>query len=689
MGSRILFLAVWLAAVLVCLPANHVLVEAAQETSITLDTPSMVLAGIPFDLKVHLSPYMHNNRWPDKLPYAVINHEEKADRQMETGVLHTKDKKGNIVLDFDIENLHFAESGNKNFSVRFNVNDTDISIYDSTYCMTGWLSVLPPFVTIAIAVWLKQVFIALILGIYMGSFFFNGFNAYLGFLRTADTYLVKSFAVYDHAAVLSFSFLLGGMIGIVQKSGGGLGLAGLVTQFASTPKRVCLACFCLGLCIFFDDFTSVLIVGNSMRGVALSLKVSAEKFAFIIHTMAVCMASLSPISSWIGVEIGYISSAFVKSGVQTDAFWMFLTSIPYRFFPLLMVYFVLLNILSEKEYGPMKKAEADARLETTAPSHAMTGDNALEEDADLSEMGLLAPAPGCPRRWYNGAIPFLTLVICTVISMGVSGRDAILALPAEEQVPITMFSMFTHANSIKALMWSTLFSCLVSVILVCSQGLLTIPQSIEAWVVGAKDILEPVIILILAWGLGDVVNDLKTGVYLAHSIGSNLPVGLLPFMVSSLAFLMSYATGSAFGSMGIIFPLVIPIVCKLTPDASVHLHVVACILGGCAFGNVVSPIGDTTILTAIAAHCELNAHVSTMSLYVLTVAFTGLIFGDLFVGLGLYNHYVGMGVCVCLLTAFQMFVGKKPIHELKSLLDSSRDRRGYSHIPTSQTGEEN
>lgn len=168
-------------------------------------------------------------------------------------------------------------------------------------------------------------------------------------MRVFDLYVLQALASPDHAGVVVFTVLLGGTIGLVQKSGGAQGLANLVKGFFTSKRRGGLSALALAGLVFFDDYSSILIVGNSLRPLIAGVGISAAKFAFIAHIMGVVLASLAPLSSWVGVQIGYLAGAYAMLGpafANTDPFVAFLSSIPYRFFPLTMLTFVFASVIT-------------------------------------------------------------------------------------------------------------------------------------------------------------------------------------------------------------------------------------------------------------------------------------------------------------------------------------------------------
>jgi len=197
----------------------------------------------------------------------------------------------------------------------------------------------------------------------------------------------------------------------------------------------------------------------------------------------------------------------------------------------------------------------------------------------------------------------------------------------------------------------------VSLVLILCQRLVPLDQAIAAWVEGVKDVLEPTIILCLAWTLGLVIQLTHVGPLLARALGSSIPGPLFPTIVMIIGYLMSYGTGTSFGTMGILFPLVVPLVVSLTDDSELRLQSVSAILGGSVFGNVVSPIADTSVLTALATKCDLNNHISTSTPYVAVVAVAAVLLGTLPCGFKVLDGYVATLLQIVFVVCFLLFAG--------------------------------
>ena len=217
----------------------------------------------------------------------------------------------------------------------------------------SWLSILPPVVALGASVALKQVIVALILGVWTGCMVINQGRPALSLLRVFDRYLVRALADGEHAGVLLFTLLLGGTIGIVQRAGGGLGLARLLSAYMTSAASALTSAWALCCMIFFDDYSSVLIVGSSLRPVLPRVGVAPERLALIVHTMGVVLASLSPISSWIGLQLGYVAGVYKQVGSSADPFLATMSTLPYRFFPVLMLVLIPALLATQKDLGPM------------------------------------------------------------------------------------------------------------------------------------------------------------------------------------------------------------------------------------------------------------------------------------------------------------------------------------------------
>lgn len=523
-----------------------------------------------------------------------------------------------------------------------------------TRAMPGWLSILPPFLAILIALMFKRVIPSLFLGVWVGGMLAVGISvsgAWIGLLDTIQVYVLGALTDPDRASVIIFSFMIGGMVGIISKNGGMQGVVNKIVVWASSPKRGQIATGLMGLAIFFDDYANSLVVGNTMRPVTDKLRISREKLAYIVDSTAAPVSCIALVTTWIGFEVGLINTSLLElPEIQASAYGMFLSSIPYSFYPILAVFFVFVVAGTRKDFGPMYRAEVRAR--TTGQ---LLGPDAQVDEAAASGEEM-APKEGKPQRALNAIIPVVVLVVGVMVGLYVTGSDG----PGEP-----LREILRKADSFASLMWASLISVLVAAILSSSQRILTIAEVVESWYSGLKGMLFAMIILILAWSLSSVTGVLSTGPYLVTVLGDTLSPALVPAIVFILAAATAFATGSSWGAMGILLPLVMPLTWAvmssngMTDMGSYHImySAVASILAGSVWGDHCSPISDTTILSSMASGCDHIDHVRTQLPYALVVGSVAIAVGTIPTGYGL-PWWISMIVGATVLFVGLIYFGK-------------------------------
>ena len=236
--------------------------------------------------------------------------------------------------------LHFR-GGNLNQAAAFAASTAKQVASESAKAVdASWLSILPPAVALTTSIALKQATLALILGAWTGSIVLARGKPFVSLLRVFNTNMLRAISDKEHAGVLLFTLLLGGTIGIVQRAGGGVGLARLVSSYITSAARALYAAFALCCLIFFDDYSSILAVGSSLRPVLPQLGLPAERLAAVVHVASVVLASLSPVSSWIGLQLGYVGGVYRQLGRSTNPIVATMATLPYRFYPVLKNYLV-------------------------------------------------------------------------------------------------------------------------------------------------------------------------------------------------------------------------------------------------------------------------------------------------------------------------------------------------------------
>ena len=516
--------------------------------------------------------------------------------------------------------------------------------------IAGWWAIIPPVLAIAIALIFKRVVPALFVGLWVGAMAVVGFTPrglFMGLLNTFEVYVLTAFADPDHASIILFTCMIGGMVGIISRNGGMQGVVNHIVKWASTSKRGQLASSSLGLAIFFDDYANSLVVGNTMRPVTDRLRISREKLAYIVDSTAAPVACIALVTTWIGYEVGLITTAVSKiEGLDGSAYAFFLSSIPYSFYPILAIFFVLLISFSGRDFGPMWRAERRARSTGAVLREGAQVDEAATGKENEAKEGI-------PHRAINAVIPVLVLIFGVIGGLLATGEGE------------TIQEIINSSNSYKALMWASLLSVIVAATLTSAQRLMSLGEIVESWYSGLKGMLFAMIILILAWSLSAITGDLHTAPYLVSVLGDSLHPGIIPAVVFILAAATAFATGSSWGTMGILLPLVIPLAwAVMEVNGMVELHdyhilysTISCILAGSVWGDHCSPISDTTILSSMASGCDHIDHVRTQLPYALLVGFVALIVGTIPAGYGA-PWWVSYTIAIPILVAVVYFVGK-------------------------------
>ena len=535
----------------------------------------------------------------------------------------------------------------------------------------AWFSLLPPLLAIVLALIFREVITALLAGIWLGALAVAGYNPLSATWRLVDDYVVH--AVGDtggRTQIIVFSLMLGGMVGLISKNGGTVGAARRVARIAWNRVRGKLATSIAGLVIFFDDYANTLVVGNTMRPITDRLRISREKLAYLIDSTAAPVAAIVPISTWVGYQVSLIGDGISVAAGETlggagaeaaflgglSPYAVFVQTIPYLFYPLLAIAFVVLTSVMNRDFGPMARAEARA---------AAGGGLLAEGTTPVVDTGksFATAKDGVPLHWWNAAVPVLTVVLVVLGGLYTSGRGAVGA-------DASLRDIFGAADPFSTLLWGSLAGCVVAVILSTTQRILSVRECVEAWIGGMKAMMVAMIILALAWSLGAVVRDVGTAAYLTQLLDGNLPLALLPALVFVTSGAMAFATGTSWTTMAIMLPLVIPLAVSLAGGSGfvdgsqygILLATTSSVLAGAIWGDHCSPISDTTVLSSTAAACDHIEHVRTQLPYALLVGAVGLLLGSVGTSLGLPNWVALLGGVGVLFLFLRLF--GKPVAEI-------------------------
>jgi len=512
----------------------------------------------------------------------------------------------------------------------------------------GFLSVIPPLVAIILAVVTRQVLISLAAGLFVGTFILSGGNLLDTFLHGMNIIFDKVGDPTSNTRLLLYVFFLGGVLGLLTKSGGMNAFAKTASEKVRTRKGAMSIGFVSGLVIFFCDYFNSLTVGSIMRPIVDRFKISREKLAYIVDSTAAPVCILVPISSWGAYCIGLIGDQYNSLNITgISPFVTLLKSIPLNFYSWLALIMVAIVIYTKLDFGPMAQAERRTLLGNKGDTDKSSP---LPED-DFTHMEI-------SDKSKTADILFSIFLLIAVIITFILYTGGLFEGKSVTQA-------FADTDSITALAYGCFIVLAILVFYFRARKILTITESMEAVMTGMKSMLPGNCILALAWSIGGVTVELGTGEYLSGILSSTLPAWSIPVIIFVVSCIMAFATGTSWATYALMIPLAIPLALALDGNFALSL---AAVFSGGIFGDHCSPISDTTILSSVGAGCHHIAHVNTQLPYALTVAVAAF-FGFIVVGVT-NNCALSALVALGSLTAMVLMLHKMSDEKVDDLLNA-------------------
>lgn len=534
-----------------------------------------------------------------------------------------------------------------------------------------WMSILPPLVAILMALILREVFVALFIGVLVGTsimFYFKGYGIFMaigkGMLAIVDTYVMESLLDKGHMSIIIFSLVIGGMVQLITNNGGMTGVVNRLSKYATSALSGQLITFLLGVVIFFDDYANTLVVGNTMRPVTDRLKISREKLAYIVDSTAAPVAAIAFVTTWIGAQLSYIQAGLNTIGLEQSAYSVFLNSLAFSFYPFLALIFILVLALMKRDFGPMLTAERKARS-----VGVLTEESALP----LNSNSVKHFSHAKKARAFNAIIPVAVIVFGTLAGLLFTGWDLAVWQNSDLSFGTKISIIIGKSNSYLALLWSSISALVIALVLTLSQKLLRLNEAIESIVNGFRTMLTAILILTLAWSVALVTDHMHTADFISAAL---LKMAFSPYLIPAFTFilagLVAFSTGSSWGTMAILYPLILPTSWLLTTQHGLdHEHsliifysVVSAVLSGSIFGDHCSPISDTTILSSISSGCNHINHVRTQLPYAIIIGMVSIFVGIIPAAFGI-APWLLLLIAVMVISLIIRFVGKRtdnPIH---------------------------
>lgn len=485
---------------------------------------------------------------------------------------------------------------------------------------TIW-ALLPPIIAIILALITKEVYVSLMIGILAGGLLFTGFSP-VGTVET--TFTIMGDKIGGNADILIFLVLLGILVALITKSGASKAYGNWASKSIKSRRGALAATSFLGALIFVDDYFNCLTVGTVMRPVTDKYKISRAKLAYIIDATAAPVCIIAPISSW-AAAVG----SSLPEGSNIDGFSLFLHTIPFNMYALFTLAFIVFMIVTDKDFSKMKAYQASAA--------------SLDEAQGSDEIKATGSGKVCDL-----VLPIAVLIASCIIAMIYTGGFFEGA---------NIVDAFANCSSARSLVLGSFFTILFTFVLYLPRKIISFSECCECLVLGFKAMTPAIMILCLAWTLSGICSGdyLDIGGYVSTIVNAESMIGMfLPIVFFLIALGLAFATGTSWGTFGILIPISIAI---FGSESSMLTVSVAAILSGAVCGDHISPISDTTILASAGAQCKHIDHVSTQLPYALLVAATCAI-GYLVAGLT-SNGIIGLAVGAVSLLLVMFYLGFK------------------------------
>lgn len=450
------------------------------------------------------------------------------------------------------------------------------------------LSLLPPIIAIALALLTKEVYSSLFVGILSGALIYANWNPWGMILGTFDTMISKICDSWN-VGILIFLVLLGMMVSLVNKAGGSAAYGRWASKRIKTKAGALISTSLLGMLIFIDDYFNCLTVGSVMRPVTDKHKISRQKLAYIIDATAAPVCIIAPISSW--------AAAVSSVAPDGEGLNLFIRSIPYNLYALLTLFTVIVMAYLGLDYGKMRKAEQDAAAGIGYPADENT---AAANDSKGTVLDLI--------------LPIGVLIVSCITTMIYTGGF----FDSESGCYHNFVDAFAGCDASVGLVLGAFIALVVTLVLYLPRKVVSFRQFADSIVDGFKAMVPAILILIFAWTLSGITNQLGAKVFVAELVRGAAAglANLLPAIIFAIGVGLAFSTGTSWGTFGVL----LPIVCAVFPSGELMVISVSACLAGAVCGDHCSPISDTTIMASAGADCNHIAHVSTQLPYALTVA---------------------------------------------------------------------
>ena len=489
----------------------------------------------------------------------------------------------------------------------------------------GVLSLIPAILAVVLAFWTKNVVLSLIISLFTGALIIASWNPWTAMQDMFSNYLFVNITDSGNAQTIIMMSFVGGFVALLEKSGGARAFAAAIAKKVKS-KSTAQGCTWLGgLAIFFSDSGNSLILGPIFRPIMDRLKVSRAKLAYILDSTSSPVCILVPITGWGVYIMTIIPTEFEGLGIEQNDVSTFIAAIPYQFYAILALLLVPLIAFGKRDFGPMVQSERIAQNGLTEEQKAAGEEVVVSDDKKVSA--------------WNMGLPLIVLFV-TIFAMFFSW-----GWPAEE----------VAGSKIRVALTSGYFLASITLgIMIIKQKLMTFNDVFDTFIGGIKKMAGILVIIICAWGVGGVCGDLGTSTFIVDSTIDIIPASLVPAMLFLIGSIISFATGTSWGTMAILLPLGI----HMAYGFGVSEYItIAAVLSGSLFGDHCAPISDTTVMSSMAAGCNHIEHVKTQIPYALLAAVSAFI-AYLILGFTELSAIIALPIAIAILVVLYMLAVK-------------------------------
>lgn len=532
----------------------------------------------------------------------------------------------------------YADNLTNDAGFETNIKTAIAKVRESIKTYATFWALVPPVIAIVLALITKEVYSSLFIGILAGGLIYSQFNFEKTVVHVFKEGFIDSVADSYNIGIIIFLVLLGALVAMMNKTGGSAAFGRWASKHIKTTLGAQLATIALGVLIFIDDYFNCLTVGSVMRPVTDAKKISREKLSYLIDATAAPVCIIAPISSWAAAVAGFAKGAGEASGMS-----LFVRAIPFNFYAILTIVMMIFIAVARFDYGPMKKFEAASRMgKAIEELDAKKSDEIKDNDKGMV-IDLL--------------IPVVFLIIACVIGMIYSGGF----FTEGEEGYRNFVTAFSNSDASVGLVYGSFVTIIFAVIYFLCRRVISFKDCMEAIPEGLKAMTPAILILVCAWTLKSMTDSLGAKIFISQLVegsASSLQM-FLPAIIFAIAVALSFATGTSWGTFGILIPIVLSVFSG--SDGNITIIAISACMAGAVCGDHCSPISDTTIMASAGAECNHINHVSTQLPYALTVA--GVSFVSYIIAGFVQSAWISLPISIALmigtLVVLKLVLGKK------------------------------